>query len=230
MLLHFDFADLSARLVRGFLKTNRAQPVSVRTFSDGVATALPSGASITLRIKPRAERDTDSLITPPTFAVNGTTATQYDATIDAYTAASVALLGLDDADVTTDLPSYPCDLAILYRTSDATAWADAQESATIPIEIEAAVNLPDDTPTLPLSAVAITPRSALTGGAAGSLDAIVTAGGAIVSGQIVLAVVSSVLSVWRFQAGTTAEDPSGGIVRPDDYHASTNANIWSQIL
>jgi hypothetical protein len=39
----------------------------------------------------------------------------------------------------------------------------------------------------------------------------------------------AVLSSWRLDAGTTAESEAGGIVRPDDYHASTNAKLWTRI-
>lgn len=71
--------------------------------------------------------------------------------------------------------------------------------------------------------------SALTGGAAGALDSIVTAGGTVTAGRVVMAVVSGVFSVWQLQAGTTAEDAAAGVVRPDDYAATTNEFIWTQV-
>lgn len=71
---------------------------------------------------------------------------------------------------------------------------------------------------------------ALTGGAAGALDGIVTASGAVTTGRVVMAVISSVLGWWQLQAGTSAEDVSGGIVRPDDYDGTTNARIWVRVL
>jgi hypothetical protein len=73
------------------------------------------------------------------------------------------------------------------------------------------------------------PCSALTGGAAGALDAIVT-DDYLDDGTIRLCVVSGTFSVWQLQAGTTAENAAAGIVRPDDYAASTNERIWTQVL
>ena len=75
-----------------------------------------------------------------------------------------------------------------------------------------------------------TPSTALIGGGAGALDAIVTAAGAVPTGNVANAVVSGVYSVWQLQSGTTAEDVTTGIVRPDDYNASTNARIWVQLV
>ncbi len=72
--------------------------------------------------------------------------------------------------------------------------------------------------------------TSLTGGTAGALDSIVTAGGAVTTGRWVAVIVSGVFQVWQLQAGTTAEDSANGIVHPDDYNASTNARIWIQIL
>lgn len=37
------------------------------------------------------------------------------------------------------------------------------------------------------------------------------------------------LETWRLATGTDAEDAAGGIVRPDDYHASTNAKVWKML-
>lgn len=72
--------------------------------------------------------------------------------------------------------------------------------------------------------------TALTGGAAGALDSIVTASSAVATGTPVMAIVSGELSFWQLQAGTTAEDSANGIVRPDDYNGATNARIWIKVL
>lgn len=65
---------------------------------------------------------------------------------------------------------------------------------------------------------------ALTGGSL-SLDSLVTAGGKIATGAIRLVVLSGVLSHYRLVAGTDAES-SPLVIRPDDYHAGTNARVW----
>lgn len=37
------------------------------------------------------------------------------------------------------------------------------------------------------------------------------------------------LETWRLAASTDAEDEAGLVIRPDDYHASTNAKVWFQL-
>lgn len=66
-------------------------------------------------------------------------------------------------------------------------------------------------------------RSALTGGAAGSLDGIVTVGLTPPLTAIVCASVTAY--VYQLRAGTDAE-ASPTIIRPDDYNGSTNAKVW----
>ena len=72
---------------------------------------------------------------------------------------------------------------------------------------------------------------ALTGGGTSplALDALVTVD-TISTGFVAFCVTSNILSAWQLQAGTTAEDSANGIVRPDDYHGTTNARIWIRVL
>jgi hypothetical protein len=37
------------------------------------------------------------------------------------------------------------------------------------------------------------------------------------------------LETWRLSASTDAEDEAGDIIRPDDFHASTNAKVWFKL-
>lgn len=67
----------------------------------------------------------------------------------------------------------------------------------------------------------------LTGGGATALDGLSTVGK---TKLLVLLVISDELQHWYLKAGTTAEDSASGIVRPDDYNASTNAQIWLRLL
>jgi hypothetical protein len=72
--------------------------------------------------------------------------------------------------------------------------------------------------------------TALTGGASQSvLDARVTAGGAVPTGHVVQTCIGGVLRTWQLQASTAAENEAGGLVRPDDYAASTNERVWVKI-
>jgi hypothetical protein len=70
------------------------------------------------------------------------------------------------------------------------------------------------------------------GGNATDLDSIATAAGAWPTGHSVRTCsgVSGGREEWILIAGTSAEAPAAGIVRPDDYDGSTNARIWKQIL
>jgi len=69
--------------------------------------------------------------------------------------------------------------------------------------------------------------TALTGGGTTALDGISTVGKTNILAALY---VSDELQWWRLFSGTTAEDSAKGIVRPDDYNASTNAQIWKRIL
>lgn len=70
----------------------------------------------------------------------------------------------------------------------------------------------------------------LTGGGATALDSIETADLADDGSVGVIINVTGVGGqTWVLLAGTDAEDAAGGIVRPDDYAASTNEKIWVRI-
>jgi hypothetical protein len=88
------------------------------------------------------------------------------------------------------------------------------------------------TPSYPVPSRLLIWRSDLvgfTGGGATKLDGITTVG---VSAGLLVALVKTsegVESHWRLDAGTTAENEAGGIVRPDDYAGTTNEKIWTRI-
>lgn len=107
-----------------------------------------------------------------------------------------------------------------------------QSSQWIPVMIQSDVVRATDgtvvassqpTPSAPLYYKAIT---ALTGGGTTALDGIPTVGKTALLVQIYVA---DELQDWRLFTGTTAEDAASGIVRPDDYNASTNAQIWKRL-
>lgn len=74
--------------------------------------------------------------------------------------------------------------------------------------------------------------TARTGGGATALDGLATASDAIATGVSVRtrSGTSGAREEWILTAGTDAENAAAGIVRPDDYNASTNARVWKQIL
>jgi hypothetical protein len=70
-------------------------------------------------------------------------------------------------------------------------------------------------------------------GARRDLDAIVTIGIDLATYPTLYMVktgTSGALQAWQLMAGTDAEDAPGGIVRPDDYNASTNAKVWKLLF
>lgn len=68
--------------------------------------------------------------------------------------------------------------------------------------------------------------TALTGGTVTCLDGLTTDGK---SDLFVILRISSELQDWILTAGTTAEDADNGIVRPDDYAATTNEQVWKRL-
>jgi hypothetical protein len=78
----------------------------------------------------------------------------------------------------------------------------------------------------------LTGITGLTGGGAAALDGIVTGNVAdptLPTGYTVLLSYSRVMQIWQLVSGTDAEDTSAGVVRPDDYHATTNPRVWVQL-
>lgn len=71
----------------------------------------------------------------------------------------------------------------------------------------------------------------LTGGTATDLDSLPTTDVAV--GRIVTLVINNgtfdEIQNWMLYTGTDAEAESDGIVRPDDFHTSTNAKVWKRL-
>ncbi|MCG3206309.1 MAG: hypothetical protein KCHDKBKB_03043 [Elusimicrobia bacterium] len=123
--------------------------------------------------------------------------------------------------------SYYCHLQIETSLSGV-----VQSSQWIPVLVQsdvargtdgAVISTTQPVPSAPLYYKAIT---ALTGGGATALDGIPTVGKSLI---LVVLYVADELQWWRLFAGTTAEDSANGIVRPDDYNATTNAQIWKRV-
>lgn len=71
----------------------------------------------------------------------------------------------------------------------------------------------------------------LTGGNVTDLDSIETADLATGRLYVINAPIGATVpdKFWVLSAGTDAEDPSNGIVRPDDYASSTNEKVWKAL-
>ena len=77
----------------------------------------------------------------------------------------------------------------------------------------------------------------LTGGTTSCLDTVPTAADVIATGAVFFlyarpsaGVGTYDFGVWRFQDSTAATDAAGGVVRPTDYHGTTNARAWIRML
>ncbi len=114
-------------------------------------------------------------------------------------------------------------------------WYDAGGTASVtteqfPLTIENRIYrgsvIPSTAPTQ-AAAIFLPGVTGLTGGGATNLDGVLTAG--ISVPQVYILSISTSSQLWILQAGTDAENAAGGIVRPDDYNASTNAKVFKRI-
>lgn len=137
------------------------------------------------------------------------------------------LLGLLKTDTSANLIStIPSTAALtaqnqfLLLESDGTVWV------TLINCTPAGTPTPNTSQVPELSLPAVT---ALTGGTTGCLDAIPTAGGAVITGQIVevtyLSGAINTTARYRLRAGTDAATAMF-IVRPADYNGASNAFVW----
>jgi len=173
--------------------------------------------------------------------------------ISAEQTASFSLTSADDGmfvpiscasgDVVATIPaaaSVPAGFALVLQKTDSTSSTvtTSPATATLSIASETALLISDgtnwrvaqlSTPQAATPAVAnYSTLTGLTGGGATNLDGVVTAGGAVATGQIaaITRVVGGGISTrfWQLVDGTDAE--STHVVRPDDYNASTNPRVW----
>lgn len=213
---------------------------SLTTRTGGDASDLPDGYTLTLTLKPsvvdtndptEGEFDGDPLIVVTAWT---------NASTGVYTAS--ALVSSTEIDTfvgkggdSTDDKTQPLTVADIYFTvDDARTFSD-----TFPLRLKNNVGRSDDgTPTAVADPGAWLQTNGLrnpgywtayTGGTSTSLDGVETADDATATGHVIITAILGDLATWQLQAGTAAENPTGGIVRPDDYHATTNARVWVRI-
>lgn len=198
------------------------------------AALLPAGAVLTAALKawndhngdPLAQIADDEWDKPASLSDNVQADLQddpggfYTATLDLGGASLSALL--------------PAGTGFLYCHLQIQTTIDAviQSSQWIPVIIRSDVVRAGDAPPVYASQPNPSPPlyyksiTALTGGGTTALDGIATAGK---SALLAVVYVNDELQDWRLFNGTTAEDAASGIVRPDDYNATTNAQIWKRV-
>lgn len=178
-------------------------------------------------LKERGKYDQPPVAIATNFSVPNSVDGWYEATLDGDTEEIRALLFVNGA--ASD------DLATINLMGEFT-WRELEDSprnksATIPIEFGNCVRGDDESTAAsaaPLRLVAHYPAiSDLTGGEATDLDSVLTTSLAV--GTVVSFYYNSTFQFWRLTAGTTAENPSGGIVRPDDFDTEDNAKVWTRL-
>lgn len=191
--------------------------IEVRFVRDGVV--IDNGnVSPLVTVATKNQFSQDPLLAQTTLTKSGTGAnTVYSGSLSLTSNGILGLVGGD-----------PYGMAMLEIT-----WTDANYTHAIPavdLRIQNSIGLnanvsplaPAQTTTTFLPGI-----TSLTGGGVNSLDGLITAGLSVPRLYIVSLNTSSQL--WSLVSGSEAEDVAGGIVRPDDFNASTNAKVFKRI-
>lgn len=231
MDIYFDLNSKSLWI--GAVGESALQPVKIRQYEDlrvkfvrgTVAELLEVSATISIRLKLTKEAAV-TLASTSAF-------TRPAASTDFYT----GTLSLNTTQIVTDIfdVANSADELVVFVEME---WAPAADASLVRKSDDAKITLVRSVATGSESAATdatasvalatLTSITALTGGTATCLDAVATVG--VTAGRLITLVISDVLQIWQLKAGTEAEDESAGIIRPDDYNASTNAKYWIQRL
>lgn len=199
------------------VRKGEVAPVEVRFVRNGL---VVDNGNVTplVTVATKNEFNQDPLLAQATLTKSGTgTNTVYSGTLELTTNGILALVGGD-----------PYGMAMLEVT-----WADATHTHAIPavdlriqnsIGLNANVSPPAPAQTTTTFLPGIT---SLTGGGINALDGLITVGLSIPRLYVVSLNTSSQL--WSLVSGSEAEDVAGGIVRPDDFNAVTNAKVFKRI-
>jgi hypothetical protein len=201
------------------------EPVGIDLLEKFAAKVLPSGAALKISLKEKGAPDADSLgsVILTEDDVNADLANRYEGTLNLVNDAVNDLLKLN-GDPSDDVSRITCVLEVAYRASDLSPWIKSltkHDVMLIPAygQDDDAAPIDQHYPAPPFLRSVI----GLTGGGATKLDGIATVGLRVPF--LASIVISDVLQHWLLRAGTDAED-GVGIIRPDDYDASTNAKVW----
>jgi len=206
------------------LKWRSREPVRIHFHRDGTDELLPTGFGLAIYL----ERAGTTLATCTSFTAPGAATGYYTGTLilnttpltTAFTTATVLSIA-----ASVEVHWWASGEASSPAISDTVVGAQimrpsvAPESAAVEIIAGASEYLEQN------AAVWKPLITALTGGTVTCLDYIATVGK---SNLFVILKISSEIQDWILTTGTTAEDADNGIVRPDDYNASTNAQVWKR--
>jgi hypothetical protein len=193
--------------------------VDVSFSRDGRPGSLPAGSTVALAVYAGPGSRT-----PLVFANNPTLLGRGTSSVYHFPAVSLALDSLG----TSFASQRVVPLALEVRvTSGYSSFA----TAPVTLEVSQSALIAGATPpvleTVPSTPLYIREITALTGGGGTALDGVPTIGR---DGLVVMCYVSGEMQTWRLFTGTDAENPSAGVVRPDDYHATSNQRVWKRVL
>lgn len=207
------------------LKWRSREPVRIHFHRDGTDELLPSGFGLALYLS----RAGTLLATCDGFTAPGAATGYYTSTVilhttpltTAFTTATVLAVA-----ATIEAHWWASGQASSPAISDTVVGAQIIRPAVAPEP--ASVDVIDGGAEYLEQNVAVWKPliTALTGGTSTCLDGITTSGK---SNLFVILKISSEIQDWILTTGTTAEDADNGIVRPDDYAATTNEQVWKRL-
>jgi hypothetical protein len=248
MLLTFDLdrkkcveAVGSARVISAVEgKRGYDEELAVQLVRAGVVYELQGTEELGYAIKSRGKYDMDPLVSGSgSDFVWDETSQLYRASVNYVTPALDALFFVD-VDANNDVASLPLAIEIGWRSAPLENWKRNENDVLLTLRNNY-LREEDGTPAGEPDPVLWLIRNgmvnpgyftALTGGGNNTLDGVATVEGAevvITTGNVLMTAIGGVLRKWQLQASTAAEDAAAGFVRPDDYHASTNARVWVEI-
>jgi len=190
------------------------------TFSmDGRIGPLPAGTTVTLV----AYAGSGSR-TPLVYATGPSIIGRGEYTTYRFPAVSFALDSLSTAFAAQSVVPLVFEVRI---NSGYAGFTTAPVTLNVTQTADTGIVIPPTPAPVPTSPLYIKEITSLTGGGATALDGIATVGR---PGLLVMCYVSGEMQTWRLFTGTDAENPSAGIVRPDDYHATSNPQVWKRLL
>lgn len=207
------------------LKWRGREPVRIHFNRSGVDELLPTGYGLALYIAKAG-----TLLAEVTeWATPGTAAGYYTGTLILHTSGLTSAFEDEDvSEITTDVEVqwWASGEASSPSISDSILSAKIRRPAVEP-EPAAVEVLEGGEEWLEARAARwYSGITGLTGGGATKLDGITTADK---SGLLATLYAFSELQDWLLVAGTDAENSANGIVRPDDYDGSTNAQVWKRV-
>lgn len=217
-------ATSPARLDKLNIVHGNGVELRVKPIRAGVPEALPAGFEMEWSVKAKGDYGGPLLAFASAFVEEGSSGI-YTATVNYATAELEALLLLGEPE---EMDAVMAQAQLAWREDDEAEW---QPTQVVFLNIHNSVWREGEGggAALPSSGFKYYPGiTGLTGGGAAKLDGIPTVNLAVKT--LVLLVISDVMQYWLLKAGTNTEDAGNGVVRGDDYAATTNEKVWIQIF